>query len=182
MKKSILIISISVALILIASTLYFTVSFYKTHYGPETLTLDKAIVTCEIEKIVNLNKVASIKIKNTSNTEAFLRITLAVTLEDDEGEACGRSTSYPQINITSDWIKDPYSYTYYCKNPVLPGGTSPELISSVISLSDVQIEDIHCVQILEMAAEAIQSRPDYAVEESWPVLINNHTITAVERN
>ena len=179
MKNRIIILLI--CLILIIPVIFLSYSFMKRSLAPDTLYLDKAVVTCEIEKIITGSNIVSLKVRNTGNTESYIRLILSAHWEDEEGKTIGRPASFPNISITSDWIKDPNSQTYYCKVPKAPNAVTPELLASIVTLTETVIDDTTTAYlVIDAAAESIQSLPDLSVEESWNVITENHTIISTK--
>ena len=145
----------------------------------ETVT-DENGVEKEVTKYVK----ESVAAKNTSDIEAYLRLRVVAHWEDTKGNIVAMSCPAPELNIdTQNWIKysdagtgtAPNINIYYYKLPVAPGDTTGNLLtedlvlnSDLITYNGVQYE---YNQVITIIAEAIQSKPVSAVEESWGVVI-----------
>lgn len=157
----------------------FAYMFRQTEYKNNEFT--PASVSCKVHetKDVNVTEKTSIKVENTGNIEAYLRVRFVsywVQLSDDGSpEIVGKASKMPSFEIAAGWMKGSND-TYYYLTPVAPGKKTAELLSSKILLS---AEDGY-YQVVEVFAEAIQSKPDSTVSNTWHVELNsNGSITAV---
>ena len=153
-----------------------------------------ASVKCEIEEQFSdstaTSTKSSIQVKNTGNTDAYIRVRLVFHWEDSKGNVVGRNMD-PTVSIvgfkdglgsyfnSSDWVKGEDDYTYYYKNSVAPEGFTSELLNKDITMGPyvhtVQIDSKTTVTyyyypVIEVLAEAVQSKPAEAVEEAWPAI------------
>ena len=159
-----------------------------------------AEVTCEISENFDGSTKSSVKVENTGNVDAYIRIRLVIHWEDSKGNAVAwdidkipsnakpdQEDISPDIEYNKDaWIKDSVDgYTYYCKTPVSPDSFTPEflVLDEPITLTPRYIEESGVkywyYPVVEILAEAIQSEPDSAVTSSWGVTIENNKIKAV---
>lgn len=157
-----------------------------------------ASVKCEIEEQFSesTNTKSSIKVENTGNTDAYIRVRLVFHWEDSKGNVVGRNMD-PTVSIvgfdgdlgsyfnSSEWVKGEDDYTYYYKKPVAPGGLTKELLNKSITMGPyvhtVQIDSKTTVTyyyypVIEVLAEAVQSKPVEAVKEAWSVEVGNDGI------
>ena len=134
---------------------------------------DTAKVSCGVQELTdeNVTEKTSIKVKNTGNIDAYLRVRLVSywvqTAEDGDPEIAGKPSITPAVEPGEGWIAGP-SNTYYYQNPVSPNDLTNELLSSKITLR----EDDGYRQVIEVFAEAIQSKPASSVMESWNVTLD----------
>jgi hypothetical protein len=141
-----------------------------------------ARVSCKThEKFVNFEEKTEITVENTGNIDAYLRVRLVFHWEDSKGNPVARDMDPPKITINGeDWISAG-DYTYYYKYPVAPGDTTHNLLAQNAEISipvetvpDKDYDDNKIVYtyhpVLEILAEAIQSKPDVAVQEAWPAV------------
>lgn len=156
-----------------------------------------ASVKCEIEEkfseSTNTNTKSSIQVKNTGNTDAYIRVRLVFHWEDSKGNVVGRNMD-PTASIvgfkdglgsyfnSSEWVKGEDDYTYYYKNSVAPEAFTSELLNKDITMGPyvhtVQIDSETTVTyyyypVIEVLAEAVQSKPAEAVEEAWSVTLDS---------
>ena len=159
-----------------------------------------ASVKCEIEEQFSEAEKTktSIKVENTGNTDAYIRVRLVFHWEDSKGNVVGKNMD-PTVSIddfkgdlgsyfnSSEWVKGEDDYTYYYKKPVAPGGLTAELLNEKIKMyhyeHTVQIDSKTTVTyyyypVIEVLAEAVQSKPVEAVKEAWSVEVDSSgTIT-----
>ena len=161
-----------------------------------------ASVKCEIKEVfnedTNTNTKSSIQVKNTGNTDAYIRVRLVFHWEDSKGNVVGRnmdlSESIKDFNSiegfdsyfnSSEWVKGEDDYTYYYKKSVAPEAFTSELLKKNITMGPyvhtVQIDSKTTVTyyyypVIEVLAEAVQSKPAEAVKEAWSVEVNSDGI------
>lgn len=170
------------SLLLLAVAMVVVVGSVGAYMRKQTPVLENdftpAVVSCKVDENVENNRKTSIKVKNTGTIESYLRLRL-VTYWMVENESDGkRDVTLKSSNVldffynTSDWIKD--GDTYYYKKPVLPGASTEELLGSSegIRLNYNSVDQSY--QVIDVFAEAIQSLPENAVEESWGVTLDDN--------
>lgn len=155
-----------------------------------------AYVTCQLHEVFENNAKTSIQVENTGNIEAYIRLRVLSYWQDSKGNAVAIDRDPPSITPdSSTWIEDTTGSrdtvnTFYCKVPIAAGDKTPELLSSGTSITletMTKTDDSGVVyvynQVVEIIAEAIQSKPTSAVEDSWKVTIEAvngvNVITAV---
>lgn len=146
--------------------------------GPKSIinTFTPSEVTCKVDETFKNNVKSDVKIKNTGDTEAYIRAAVIVTWQDSNGNVSAiapvKDMDYEITYQLSDtgWIKQ--GDFYYYKNPVPPVSTTGEtetgktgvLISSCRPLKAGP--DGYTLHV-EIIAEAIQAVPKTAVTEAW---------------
>ena len=143
-----------------------------------TNTFVPAKVSCEVvEEYVGGVTKTNITVKNTSNIEAYLRLHIVTYWIDSRGEILFE-TSRALNNIVYDdtrWVKS--GDTYYYKYPVQPEEITTDLLKSNYELTT---DSDGNRQVVEIFAEAIQSKPENAVTNSWDVALDaNGNISSV---
>lgn len=137
-----------------------------------------SVVDCAVEETFKNNQKEKITVKNTGNIDAYIRLRFVTYWIDANGEILFEaSPSLAVSHDTSKWTKIDDIYYYY--QPVKPGEYTADLLagSSVITLSVNGEGDNRKRQVVEVFAEAIQSIPLEAMQESWGVTENNGVIT-----
>ena len=139
-----------------------------------------AKVSCEVLETVNENKTqkSDVRIQNTGNTDAYIRVTYVVTIRDDNGnilydayetEEFQRYMKYLEdwINVYGFWQKGTDGYWYY-RLPVPPNEETNNLfrISSISSMY-IRINGTLRKTHIEILASAVQAMPTNAVTEAW---------------
>ncbi len=171
MKKSrilliILIASLVVSLILCGTVLAYM--FKQTEYKNNEFI--PANVSCKVVEEFDGKQKTSIKIQNTGNIDAYLRVRFVSYWVDSDGNVVAKPSSMPEINMAAGWLKGENN-TYYYKTPVSPTNQTESLLSSPITL---QKDADGYMQVIDVFAEAIQSKPHNAVSDSWGVVIDSN--------
>lgn len=113
--------------------------------------------------------------QNTGNIDAYLRVRLVSYWVDSAENIVAKPSSMPEITLEEGWIKGSDN-TYYYPTAVVPNGFTDELLSKPILLEK---DENGYLQVVEVFAEAIQSKPANAVQTSWNVSMDsNGNITA----
>lgn len=119
------------------------------------------IVTCEILEDFNGSEKSNVRIKNTGNTEAYVRCFIVATWMNDEGEVYGESIPVPgedfEIILGDSWGLGDDGYYYY-PNVVLKDKETPNLIESCVEVEGQVPNGYHLS--VEIIASAVQANPD----------------------
>ncbi|MBQ3500020.1 MAG: hypothetical protein IJA70_01140 [Oscillospiraceae bacterium] len=145
-----------------------------------------AAVTCEAveETDAEKNIKTSIKVKNTGNIDAYLRVCLVTYWVDESGNIMPIPSETLNFEYSDNWVKGSNDIYYY-KSAVAPGALTEELLEEAESIKlKTYIADAEkgttYYQRIDVFAEAIQSLPAEAVTESWGVTLDgNGIITGV---
>lgn len=160
-----------------------TLAYLSAQTGPVVNTFTPSHVDCEVKEIFENNVKTSIKVHNTSDIEAYIRVKLISYRVNDEGKQIGGLATIDDINLGNGWFK--YDGFYYHKTPVAPNDNdstkdydmTKNLLADDTSITlksyEVTTEDPNGgKQVIEVMAEAIQSKPNSAVEQAWGVSVN----------
>ena len=147
-------------------------------------SFEPAKVSCEIVEIFDAPEKSEISVINTSNIDAYIRVRLVAHWEDSKGNPVARDMNFSEITYDADkWYKaDAYTYCY--RMPVSPGDSTSDLLDKFnITMYAVREEDTiqgtnekvyyDYYPVVEVLAEAIQSKPGTVVTESWGVLLDD---------
>lgn len=169
-----LIVVLIVALVLCGTVIAYM--FRQTEYKDNQFT--PASVSCEVVEEFDGQQKSSIKIQNTGNIDAYLRVRIVSYWVDSNGNIVAKPSSIPEVTPASGWIKGSNN-TYYYQSPVSsvdPNNLTGELLSAPV---DLEKDENGYLQVVEIFAEAIQSKPTDAVTNSWKVSLDaNGNITA----
>lgn len=172
-KYSLILIAFLLALFIVCGTV-LAYMFKQSEYKDNQF--NPAEVSCEVHEVTDSNipsrvtEKSSIKLKNTGNIDAYLRVRFVSywvqTASDGSTKIASKPSVMPEFEIADGWIKGSND-TYYYQKPVAPGKLTYELLASesVIHLTE---EDGY-LQVVEVFAEAIQSKPEKAVTNRWNV-------------
>ena len=148
-----------------------------------------AAVDCDIKETFDGNVKSSVKVQNTSNIEAYVRIRIVTYWQDSKGNIVGMTA--PEIKFdenntkewkydTTKWVYDEEEKTFYYKTPIAADEVTFELfaqgfggIKLVSEEKDVNGEIFTYHPVVTFVAEAIQSQPSEAVL-NWNVTLDSN--------
>lgn len=151
-----------------------TLAFLATKTNSIKNTFTAAVVKEEIDESFDGTQKTSITVKNTGDTEVYVRVKLIsyrVDAEDKKTVIAGDAAIDESFELGDNWIK--YEGCYYYKYPldVLgDGNVTSNLLKTPITLKDyteIEGDDIGGIQVIEVLSEAIQALPKTAVIEAW---------------
>lgn len=140
-----------------------------------------ARVDSEVVEKFDGNAKSEIKIQNTSNIEAYLRMKIITYWQDSKGNIVAMAPKPLAIDHDdAHWfLQDGY---YYYKHPVPAGGvTLYDLLKDKATISletytpELENEDdvpYTYYPVVEIVSEAFQSKPAHAVESNWGVAVD----------
>lgn len=126
----------------------------------------------------------NVRVKNTGNTDAYIRVLLVFTWKDDAGNIFsnkpqeGKDYQIVMDDLT-DWImqKSDAGLYFYYKKPVAPDAETGKLIDSLRQIAGVTGPENGKYKLsVDILADAVQADPPEAVEESWGVAVENDEI------
>ena len=190
-------IKILAALFLITGAVLFASGNADAYMRKQTSTLQNTLVpanvSCEVhETKSNDGKTkTSVRVKNTSDVAAYIRINFVSYWVDAEGNVVymtphgdfgfngGNSKLKDKMNGTS-WINQQNSHTFYYTSPVAPDAEVEFLAGGkTITLNEQTVSEVKYTQVVDVFAEAIQANPTKAVTSSWGVTLTGTVITSV---
>lgn len=157
-----------------------TVAWLTANATPVKNTFTPSNVACEVTEDFNGTIKSNVNVKNTGDTEAYIRIKLVTYRVNEQGQHIGGTAEIPGFKPGDGWIEHTDGYYYYT-SPVAAGGTTANLINS-IELTGSYNDADGGRQAIEVMAEAIQSQPAEAVGSSWGVSISEGSVTAYTGN
>ena len=188
-KKTIAIISLALLILITVGT---TLALVFTNTDPVENTFKPSKVSCAVVEGTNAPVENSnvdigavkkdVKIKNTGDTDAFIRVAVVVNWMKADGTVWAQK---PKIGEDADyqiafeqkdkngvviWEQGADGYWYYYKS-VAPTETTDILISEAKQLKPAP-EGYYLS--IEIVASAIQSTPTNVVEDKWGVTVNSN--------
>ena len=170
-------------LLIFTVTVGGTLAYLSTQTNDVVNTFTPSHVDCKVEEVFENNVKSAIKVQNTSDIDAFIRVKLISYRVNDEGKQIGGLATIDDFNLGNGWFK--YDGFYYHKTPVAPNDNdsttyydmTKNLLADETSITlksyEVTTEDPDGGrQVIEVMAEAIQSKPNSAVEQAWGVSVN----------
>lgn len=160
-----------------------TLAFIFTNTGKVENTFNPTRVSCDVTEEFENNIKTNVSIKNTGNTDAYIRAAVIVTWVNNDGNVYATApqedndyTITLADNFGENWLTDSNGF-YYCKAPVAPDSDTPLLIKECRVIDGKAPEGYHLS--VEILASAIQSEPSSVVEEQWGVTVTDSGITQV---
>lgn len=192
-KKSLILLA-SLAIILLVSV-GATLAFLVDKSGPVENTFVPGSVAVEVQESFDNVTKTGVKIKNTGNVDAYIRVAIIPTWEDDEGNPVGVSASLADLTIDwgekggsgteaepgNGWVKGTDGFWYYT-SPVAPQDPTNILIDSATVNTP---NGYHMnLQILAQSiqAEGQDSKGNKPIELAWGVDIDNGKLKSASIN
>ena len=129
-------------------------------------------VTTEVVETFSGNTKSDVCIRNTGDTEAYIRAAVVVTWQNVDGDILAdkpAAADYAiEFDLTNGWFLGSGGY-YYFESPVKAGGETGVLITSCKPNAAAPMDGytLH----VEIIGSGIQSTPTSAVEGAWGVAI-----------
>ena len=167
----------------IALSIGTTLAFIFTNTDKVENTFNPTRVSCDVTEEFENNIKTNVSIKNTGNTDAYIRAAVIVTWVNNDGNIYAvepqKDIDYTitfSDNLNDNWLIDKNGF-YYCKAPVAPDRETPLLIKECSVIDGKAPEGYHLS--VEILASAIQSEPSSVVAEQWGVTVTDGNITDV---
>lgn len=140
-------------------------------------------VTIQVDETFDGSTKSDVRIENTGNVPAYIRVALVPAWVDDEGNIAAKPASLDDCTITLGdnfnqfWFEGTDGF-YYCKTFINPDKSTPILIKSCTVKGEEHEYDFE----LQVIASAVQSLPTTTVEAVWPVVVGtNGTLAKKEQ-
>ena len=151
--------------LLLALAIGGTVAWLSTKDAPITNTFNPSKVACEVTENFNGKVKSNVNVKNTGDTEAYIRVKLVTYRTNDEGQHIGGTASLPTFTLGTGWVK--YGDYYYYTKPVAPNQKPETNLTNSMTLIGSYMDTDGGKQAVDVMAEAIQSVPKDAVKAAW---------------
>lgn len=153
-KSAFLLVALILILVVGAGT---TLAYIIDTSGPITNLFSPATVACEV--------IDGYKVKNTGDTDAYVRVTVVVNWQDENGNVFGKQPEYT-LTFGSGWTKGSDGF-YYWPSALAVGASTTNPVITNYTVSDSVSDDYKlCIEIL---AEAIQAKPFANADAAWNV-------------
>lgn len=151
---------------LLALAIGGTVAWLTSSTGPITNTFTPSHVSCTVDEQFNerTGVKSDVKVQNTSDIPAFIRVKLVTYRTNINGDHIGGTAAVPNFQPGANWVL--HEGYYYYTLPVDPQAVTGKLIDS-ITLSSSYNDADGGYQAIDVMAEAIQSVPEAAVKDAW---------------
>ncbi len=153
-----------------------TIAFIVTHTNSITNTFKESSVACQVEEEFSNNVKSDVAIKNTGDTQAYIRAYVNVTWFDQTGNKVHSSkpienTDYKITYSNGNWLLGSDGYWYY-KLAVDAGSSTDVLISKCELLETANAPEGYNLSV-EIVCSAIQSSPTSVVTGMWNVQVDS---------
>ena len=165
---------------LLALAIGGTVAWLSTKGDPIINTFNPSEVACKVTESFNGTVKSNVNVKNTGDTEAYIRVKLVTYRTNDDGQHIGGTAEIPAFTPGTGWVS--YGGYYYYTKPVAPNGSPENALISSITLTGSYNDADGGHQAIDVMAEAIQSGPAQAVGEAWGVSITPGNVIAYSGN
>lgn len=196
-KKSIIIASVMLLLLVAVGT---TLAYIFTETNPVENTFNPSKVACAVVEnnnpdenradiVLNDSIKTNVQIKNTGDTDAYIRVAVVVNWMDEAGTKVwatkpveGADGDYTiTYNLGNGWVKGSDDYWYYTKSvPPTDGSNLTDILIKNATQNKEGPKGTDGTQYylsIEIVASAIQSTPETVVAEQWGVTVNDGVIT-----
>lgn len=190
MKRRMLIIATLLCLIVIIAVPFINAYMIKQHVVENQFTV--GVVDCVVEEVFDGTIKSQVKVKSTSNTDAYIRVMIAHHWLDSKGDSVGKPSELKikNTNISpntihtlddaSVWLDDGWVFEngiFYYTQPISPTENTSSLLKSgfVFELQTDKVTDViygqeveyNYYQTVEIQAEAIQSSSFNSYSQAW---------------
>ena len=172
MHKNTRAITLLIALLLFSAlAVGGTVAWLTANTGNVANTFTPSNVACSVTENFDGTTKRNVNVKNTGDTEAYIRVKLVTYRVNDDGQHIGGTATIPTFTPGKGWVK--YGEYYYYTKPVAANGGTPA--NPLIGEPGIALKAYDDAdggkQVVEVMAEAIQSKPANAVNEAWGVTV-----------
>ena len=166
-------IALLVSLVLLFTiTVGGTIAFIYTQTQSVTNTFKPSNVACEVDEDFDEKIKKDVSIKNTGDTEAYIRARIIVNWMDNDGNVSAVKPVDDDYSLTlgdmDNWLK--IGEYYYYIHPVDAGESTTDLINTCIQKKQKEGYFLS----VEILAEAIQSTPSTVVTDSWNITLDGN--------
>lgn len=173
-RKNTRIITLLIALLLFSAlAVGGTVAWLTANATPVENTFTPSHVACEVNESFDGETKSNVNVTNTGDTEAYIRVKLVTYRVNDAAQHIGGTATIPTFTPGAGWVKHTDGYYYYT-SPVKPNEKPKADLINSITLTGSYNDADGGKQVIEVMAEAIQSQPAKAVEDSWGVTVGQN--------
>ena len=168
-------------LVLLCCTVAGTVAFLVTSTDPVTNTFTPASVSTAVEETFKNGEKKDVKIQNTGNIDAYIRVAVVANWANSAGDVYGGAVPTDKgdkkdydltLKANNGWIKGADGYYYYI-HPVAPKESTTAIFEDITQLTDDPAEG-YGLQIT-ILADGIQSEPGTTVVSVWKSVTDVNT-------
>ena len=151
-----------------------TISFLQLS-SQKTNDFEKGIVTNTITETFENNVKTDVSVKNTGNVTSYIRASIIISYKNSEDVVLSEepiaNTDYKlELSSSQNWLYSQDDGYYYYKLPVDANVSTDVLINRCTELNPKTGQTFN----VDIVSQTIQATPKEAVEEAWPVTIDNN--------
>ncbi len=162
---------LAMVVVMLACTVGGTVAYLTTRTADVVNTFTPAKVTCAVEENFSGTTKTNVKIKNTGNTDAWIRATVVGNWVKDSKIVAAWTDNITYLTGTDKdkWTKDSDGYYYY--NSIVPAqGTTANLFDPYTA-GNAPVEGAHLE--LTIACQAVQSNLGNTAQAAFAAAAGN---------
>lgn len=164
-KSAALLVSL---LLLLTVTIGGTIAFLTDSDGPLHNLFNPSQVTTAVEETLDGNTKKNVYIKNTGDTDAWIRAAVVVTWQDKDGNVYGQKpaegTNY-DITWGADWKPGDDDFYYWTSPVTAKTGVTGNLIENVSPKGNAPADGYYLT--VEIIGSGIQSKPANVFNTEW---------------
>ena len=178
-RKVKLIVIISAIFLILSTATGVTLAYILRGTPPVENSFDPVHVSCLVEEEFDGKTKSNVKIKNTSDINAYVRATYIVMWMNEDGSVLSQApvldVDYTVTKGSDKWVLGSDGFYYYTSS-LLPNVSSDILIKEIKPTENAPKGYFLSVHV---AATAIQAEPTNAVTEAWNAVVSsNGTLVA----
>ena len=155
-------------LLLLTVTVGGTIAFLMDTDGPLHNQFNPSKVTTKVEETLSGDSKKDVYIKNTGDTDAWIRAAVVVTWQDEEGNVYGQApVEGKNYDITwgTEWANGDDGF-YYWPSPVeAETGVTGDLIETISPMGDPPADGYYLT--VEIIGSGIQNKPAEVFNTEW---------------
>lgn len=185
--KKLTVLIIALAVVAVAASVSSVVAYMVKRTQQLDNQFIPAQVQCAVKEEFEDNTKTSVKVQNTGNIEAYVRLRIVTYWQDSKGNVVGMTA--PDIKFagngngewkydTNNWIYDEDEKTFYYKTPIASEAVTEELFADGFEGIELEVKTVVFNKenyiyhpVITFVAEAIQSQPTEAVTK-WDVTLD----------
>lgn len=133
-------------------------------------------VSCTVTEDFNGTTKSNVNVTNNSDINAYIRVKLVTYRVNADDQHIGGTSTIPSFTPGTNWVE--HGGYYYYTLPVAPNQQPANALIGSIDLAGSYNDADGGKQVIEVMAEAIQSVPATAVQNSWGVTISENSVVA----
>ena len=151
--------------LLLALAIGGTVAWLTANTGNVANTFTPSHVACSVTENFDGTTKKNVNVKNTGDTEAYIRVKLVTYRTNDAGQHIGGTATIPSFTLGENWVE--FGGYYYYTLPVAAGEKPATNLTETMTLTSSYSDADGGHQAIDVMAEAIQSVPEAAVNAAW---------------